>query len=63
MCPSTGIAYKDPEPNTFSFNSPYGACSNCNGLGSISEMDVEKIIPDPSKSIRKGGMHHRQIKK
>ncbi len=56
MCPSTGIAYKDPEPNTFSFNSPYGACSHCNGLGSISEMDMEKIIPDPSKSIRKGGI-------
>ncbi len=56
MCPSTGIAYKDPEPNTFSFNSPYGACSNCNGLGNISEMDVEKIIPDPSKSIRNGGI-------
>ncbi len=56
MCPTTGIAYKDPEPNTFSFNSPYGACSQCNGLGSISEMDVEKIIPDPSKSIRKGGI-------
>ena len=56
MCPSTGIAYKDPEPNTFSFNSPYGACSKCSGLGSVSEMDVEKIIPDPSKSIKKGGI-------
>ncbi len=56
MCPHSGVAYKDPEPNTFSFNSPYGACPRCNGLGSISEMDLSKIIPDPSLSIRKGGI-------
>ncbi len=56
MCPQSGIAYKDPEPNTFSFNSPYGACPQCNGLGTISEMDTGKIIPDPSLSIRKGGL-------
>ncbi len=56
MCPHSGVAYKDPEPNSFSFNSPYGACPNCNGLGTISEMDLSKIIPDPGLSIRKGGI-------
>ncbi|MCX6243498.1 MAG: excinuclease ABC subunit UvrA [Bacteroidetes bacterium] len=55
MCPTSGISYDEPEPNTFSFNSPYGACPKCNGLGSISEIDISKIIPDRSKSIRKGG--------
>jgi excinuclease ABC subunit A len=56
MCPSTGISYREPEPNTFSFNSPYGACEKCNGLGTISEVDLKKIIPDPLKSIKKGGL-------
>ncbi len=56
MCPTTGISYNEPEPNTFSFNSPYGACSKCNGLGIISEIDISKIIPDPGRSIRKGGI-------
>jgi excinuclease ABC subunit A len=56
MCPTSGISYDEPEPNTFSFNSPYGACPKCNGLGTISEIDIRKIIPDPSKSIRKGGI-------
>ena len=56
MCPSTGISYDEPEPNTFSFNSPYGACPNCNGLGTISEIDLKKIIPNRSKSIKKGGI-------
>ncbi len=56
MCPTTGISYDEPEPNTFSFNSPYGACPNCNGLGTISEIDLKKIIPDRSKSIKKGGI-------
>lgn len=55
MCPTTGISYPEPEPNTFSFNSPKGACHSCNGLGEISQIDIEKIIPNPSKSIRKGG--------
>jgi excinuclease ABC subunit A len=55
MCPSTGIAYDDPEPNTFSFNSPYGACPKCNGLGAISEVDIDKIIPNKKLSIKKGG--------
>jgi excinuclease ABC subunit A len=56
MCPSSGIAYPEPEPNLFSFNSPYGACSQCNGLGEVAEVDLDKIIPDPSLSIKKGGI-------
>lgn len=56
MCPTTGIAYQDPEPNMFSFNSPYGACPKCNGLGTIVTVDMHKIIPDPSLSLRKGGL-------
>ncbi len=56
MCPTSGIAYALPEPNTFSFNSPYGACPSCNGLGTISEIDINKIFPDKKISIRKGGI-------
>ncbi len=56
MDPETGIAYDEPEPNTFSFNSPYGYCHQCKGLGYISEIDLEKVIPNQSKSIRKGGL-------
>jgi excinuclease ABC subunit A len=56
MCPSTGISYPEPEPNLFSFNSPYGVCPTCNGLGVVSEVDRKKIIPDDKKSIRKGGI-------
>ena len=56
MCPTSGISYPEPEPNLFSFNSPYGACQVCSGLGDVSVASMEKIIPDPSKSIRKGGL-------
>ena len=56
MCPTSGISYPEPEPNTFSFNSPYGACERCSGLGYITEMDLKKIIPDDSKSIKEGGI-------
>ena len=56
MCPTTGISYPDPEPNTFSFNSPKGACPSCNGLGTVKEIDMSKVIPDPSLSIKKGGL-------
>ena len=56
MCPTTSIAYQDPEPNTFSFNSPYGACPKCNGLGTIVTIDINKIIPDKECTIRKGGI-------
>lgn len=56
MCPTTGISYPEPEPSLFSFNSPYGACSSCNGLGEIAEIDREKVIPDGNLSIKKGGL-------
>lgn len=56
MCPSTGIAYPEPEPNTFSFNSPKGACPKCNGLGQVNEIDLKKVIPDDKKSIKQGGL-------
>ena len=56
MCPTTGLSYEDPEPNTFSFNSPYGACPKCNGLGEIAIVDKEKLIPNPNLSLRKGGL-------
>ncbi|HOK26831.1 MAG TPA: excinuclease ABC subunit UvrA [Bacteroidales bacterium] len=56
MCPVTGISYNEPAPHTFSFNSPQGACPHCNGLGEISDIDINKIIPDRSLSIRKGGI-------
>lgn len=56
MCPTTGISYNEPAPHSFSFNSPSGACKKCNGLGTISEMDISKIIPDPAVSIKKGGI-------
>ncbi|MEA5109705.1 UvrABC system protein A [bioreactor metagenome] len=56
MDPATGFAFDEPEPNSFSFNSPYGACPHCNGLGTITEIDIKKIIPDPGRNIRKGGI-------
>ncbi len=56
MCPTTGIAYDEPAPNLFSFNSPYGACVRCNGLGEVLEIDLNKIIPNPEVSIKKGGI-------
>lgn len=56
MCPTTGLSYSEPEPNTFSFNSPYGACPHCNGLGEVSLVEIDKIIPDKSKSIMQGGL-------
>ena len=56
MCPTSGISYPEPEPNTFSFNSPYGACEKCNGLGYITEVDLKKIIPDEKKSIKNGAI-------
>ena len=56
MCPTTGISYSDPAPNTFSFNSPQGACPRCKGLGYINEIDMDKVIPDTKKSIHEGGI-------
>ena len=56
MCPSTGLSYPNPEPNNFSFNSPKGACPECNGIGSIYKVNINKIIPDPQLSIKNGGL-------
>ena len=56
MCPTTGIAYEEPAPHTFSFNSPKGACPKCNGLGYTAVFDMAKIIPDGSLSLREGGV-------
>jgi len=56
MDPETGLSYDEPAPNTFSFNSPYGACSKCHGLGQIEEITKNSIIPDPSLSISRGGI-------
>ncbi len=56
MCKSSGVSYPEPEPNLFSFNSPYGACQTCNGLGEVAEVNPEKLIPDPTKSIKQGGL-------
>jgi excinuclease ABC subunit A len=55
MCPTTGISYQNPEPNLFSFNSPKGACDHCKGLGTVNEINIKKIIPNPKISINKGG--------
>lgn len=56
MDPETGLAYDEPEPNSFSYNSPYGYCPKCKGLGYISEIDLQKVIPDTTLSIKKGGI-------
>ena len=56
MCPTTGISYNEPAPHNFSFNSPQGACPKCNGLGRVTEIDLDKIMPEKNKSIHKGGI-------
>ena len=56
MCPSSGISYPNPEPNNFSFNSPKGACPNCNGIGELHQVNENKIIPDTSLSIKNGAI-------
>lgn len=66
MDPITGLSYKDPAPNIFSFNSPEGACPHCKGLGTVSEIDLKKVIPDDSLSIHEGaiaplGKHKSQM--
>ena len=55
MCPTSGISYPNPEPNNFSFNSPKGACDSCNGLGTVNEINMKKIVPNPKLSIKQGG--------
>ena len=56
MDPDSGLSYPEPEPNTFSFNSPYGACPHCNGLGEVAQIDMQKLIPDQKKSIKEGAI-------
>ncbi|MFN9381808.1 MAG: excinuclease ABC subunit UvrA [Bacteroidota bacterium] len=56
MDPVGGISYNEPSPNSFSFNSPYGACPACNGLGVLTRVDINKMVPDPQKSINEGGI-------
>ena len=56
MCPTSGIAYDEPSPHSFSFNSPHGACPRCKGLGYVNEMDLDKIVPDRRLSIHEGGI-------
>lgn len=56
MCPTSGIAYKDPAPNIFSFNSPEGACPKCKGLGYVNEIDLNKVIPNKKLSIHEGAI-------
>lgn len=56
MDPVSGISYKDPAPNIFSFNSPEGACPRCQGMGTVSEIDIDKVIPDKNKSIHDGAI-------
>jgi excinuclease ABC subunit A len=56
MCPTTGISYNEPAPHTFSFNSPQGACPRCNGLGTVNQIDINKVIPNPELSIKKGAI-------
>ncbi len=56
MDPETGLSYDEPAPNTFSFNSPYGACTTCNGLGEIVKLDIDTVIPDKTISISRGGI-------
>lgn len=56
MCPSTGLSYGEPAPHNFSFNSPYGACPKCKGLGEVNQIDMDKIVPKPEVSIYSGGI-------
>lgn len=56
MCPTTGLAYREPAPHNFSFNSAQGACPRCKGLGYVSVIDYEKVVPDPKVNIRNGGL-------
>ncbi|MEA5128252.1 MAG: excinuclease ABC subunit UvrA [Proteiniphilum sp.] len=56
MCPTTGLSYNEPAPHNFSFNSPQGACPRCKGIGSVDQIDIEKVIPDPTLSIAGGGI-------
>lgn len=56
MCEDTGISYEEPSPNAFSFNSPYGACPTCRGLGNVYTIDMDEVLPDSSKTVAEGGI-------
>ncbi len=56
MCPSTGLSYSEPAPHNFSFNSPHGACTHCKGIGTINQVDIQKIVPKPEMNIYQGGI-------
>src|SRR6202008_1456192 len=56
MCEDTGISYEEPSPNAFSFNSPYGACPICKGLGNVYTINLESVLPDKTKSVKEGGI-------
>ncbi len=56
MCEETGLSYDEPSPNTFSFNSPYGACPTCKGLGTVYTINIEEVVPDKTKSVKEGGI-------
>ena len=56
MCPVTGLSYREPAPHNFSFNSPQGACPRCKGLGVVSQIDVDKVIPNKEMSIYEGAI-------
>lgn len=56
MCEETGISYEEPSPNAFSFNSPYGACPTCRGLGNVYTIDMNEVLPDTSKTVVEGGI-------
>ncbi len=56
MCEDTGLSYEEPSPNSFSFNSPYGACPTCKGLGSVFTIDMDLVLPDKSKTVREGAI-------
>ncbi len=56
MCPTSGISYPNPEPNNFSFNSPKGACDTCNGIGTLHKVNIDKLIPNKTKSIKNGAL-------
>ena len=63
MCEATGLSYQNPEPNNFSFNSPKGACKDCNGIGNVNVVNIDKIIVDKNKSIENGGISVLENKK
>ncbi|GHT70763.1 UvrABC system protein A [Bacteroidia bacterium] len=56
MCPTTGLSYSEPAPHNFSFNSPHGACSHCRGIGTINQIDIQKMVPKPEQNIYQGGI-------